>query len=80
MERISAGVLKGAGFDEWIATSREAYIQCAVKWASDLPKLREYRQTIRKQLLESDLCDAHGLARSMKDAFQQMWDRRCREE
>lgn len=43
--------------DEWACMTREEYVACAVRWASDHVKLGQLRKTLRGTMLESPLCE-----------------------
>jgi protein O-GlcNAc transferase len=73
LSRQGASLLTAAGLRDWIATSREDYINRAVAFASDLPRLDALRAGLREQVLASPLFDAPRFARNFVDALWGMW-------
>jgi predicted O-linked N-acetylglucosamine transferase (SPINDLY family) len=65
------------GLQELAADSPEKYVELASRLAADLPRLQEYRNTLRQRMLQSPLMDADRFARHMEQAYRQMWRRWC---
>ena len=78
--RVGASLLRTVGHDEWVTTSKEAYIATAVGLATDRDALRVIRTELRNEMTSSALCDARGFARNMEAAFRDMWRHWCREK
>jgi predicted O-linked N-acetylglucosamine transferase (SPINDLY family) len=69
---IGAAILRPLGLDEWIALDTKSYIEKAVEFSSDLPRLVELRATLRSRIERSPLMDANGLVRKIEHAFVHM--------
>lgn len=73
LARQGASILRTAGLDEWIAKSESEYIEKAIIFARDLPKLAELRSGLRTQISSSPLFDAKLFARNFEAALWSMW-------
>jgi protein O-GlcNAc transferase len=72
ISRHSVTILKAVGLDEFAADSAAGFVEIAVEWANDLPRLAGLRRRLRKLVLESPLCDAAAYARSLEAAYREM--------
>jgi predicted O-linked N-acetylglucosamine transferase (SPINDLY family) len=70
--RLTATMLKALGRPEWIADSRASYVAILRELAADRPALAALKPRLRAEVLASELCDQHGLARDLGAAFRQM--------
>jgi len=70
--RLTSTILKALGRPEWIAKSKEEYVMLVASLANDLEGRIAARNKQRALMMESPLCDAKGLARTLESAFQQM--------
>jgi predicted O-linked N-acetylglucosamine transferase (SPINDLY family) len=68
---------KNLGSPELIAHSPEEYLEIAVDLASDLPRLRDIRGSLRQRLEASPIGDAKGFARGIEGAYREMWRQWC---
>ncbi len=75
--RQSAALLSAAGLKQFIANSPEEYIGIAKGWATDPDRLVQLRQTLRRQVADSPLCDGQKFARNMERLYREMWRRWC---
>ncbi|MES3000203.1 MAG: tetratricopeptide repeat protein [Pseudomonadota bacterium] len=73
--RMSAALLHGVGHPEWVAESEEEYVNKAVVLARDVELRARLRPAQRDLMRASPLCDGAGLARSLEDAYEAMFDR-----
>ncbi|HEX2970692.1 MAG TPA: tetratricopeptide repeat protein [Tepidisphaeraceae bacterium] len=62
---------------EWIADTRERYVEIAAELAGDLGRLAELRRSLRERMRQSPLMDAQAFARSIEGAYRQMWREYC---
>jgi predicted O-linked N-acetylglucosamine transferase (SPINDLY family) len=62
-------MLKALGRPEWIAEDRSEYVQILQTLAADRAALAAIKQTLRAEVLASELCDQRGLARDLGAAF-----------
>lgn len=76
VERQSAAVLAGAGLEAAIATTREQFIQNAVKIARNGPRSREDRLALRQHLAQSTLLDSADLVCHLERLYRSLWQRR----
>lgn len=70
--RHCASHLANVGLADWIAADRDAYVETAVSWASDLPRLAHLREGLRDRVRRSPLCNHPRFARNLEAAFRQM--------
>jgi predicted O-linked N-acetylglucosamine transferase (SPINDLY family) len=73
--RMSASMLRAVGHPEWIAQGEDDYIQKVVELARDPDRRAGLRATLREQMAASALCDARDLARSLEQAYSEMFNR-----
>jgi protein O-GlcNAc transferase len=73
--RMAASILKVLGRPDWVAGTQEEYVSIVGNLARDVEGRAELRTTLRNDLRKSELCDGQGLARSLEDAFEAMYDR-----
>jgi protein O-GlcNAc transferase len=72
---LAASVVQALGHPEWIAQNEEDYVSIVCTLARDLEKRKQLRQNQRTRMAKSQLCDAEGMARSLGEAFEAMYDR-----
>lgn len=77
---IGSAALIKAGLDDWVASDIETYVDLAVEFASDLPKLKEVRSELREQVLSSVLFDGNSMIEDLERSFRGMWDEFCTSE
>lgn len=70
--RLTSSMLKALGRPEWIAEDRGEYVQILQTLAADRAALAAIKQTLRAEVLASELCDQRGLARDLGAAFMGM--------
>ena len=73
IERVSTTMLQTVGLEDWVAHSGEEYVHKAVEFAHNQEYLQQLRATMRNRLQKSPLCDLQGMARSLEEAYRQMW-------
>ena len=73
--RLSASILSNVGLVDFIAQDIEAYIQIAVKMASNTNYLKELRKVLRERMKGASLCDGHSFAKDVENAYQDMWNK-----
>lgn len=74
LSRQGASMLTAAGLGEWVAFSKEEYIEKANAFAENLEKLAALRTQLREQVLNSPLFDAPLFAKNFKAALWGMWE------
>jgi predicted O-linked N-acetylglucosamine transferase (SPINDLY family) len=73
--RAGVSLLMNLGLPEFIAATPEHYTSIAASLASDLPRLRELRSTLRERMRNSPIMDAPRFARNVEDAYRRMCQR-----
>jgi len=73
--RASAAIVSGLGHAEWAAHSKGEYVDKVVALARDVEQRKILRSAQRQQMALSPLCDAKGLAKSLENAYEEMFDR-----
>jgi predicted O-linked N-acetylglucosamine transferase (SPINDLY family) len=77
VSRVGVSLLGNLGMPEWIAHSRDEYVEIATKLASDVPALAAARSGLRQKMLDSPITDGVRGARALEDAFRRMWSDWC---
>ncbi len=75
--RQTYGFLKAIGRDEWIASSRQEFVNIAAKLASDPQKLADMRAAQRERVVASPMCDAKKFCGHLEAAFRDAWVKWC---
>ena len=73
--RMTASMLNAIDHPEWVARSEAEYIDKAVTLARDVEQRKALRFSQRNRMASSPLCDAHGLAMSLENAYVEMFER-----
>ena len=79
VDRVAYSILSHIGHSELAADSKEEYIRIACELAANRDRLRDLRKVIREDMINSPLCDGKAYARSLEDAFRDMWRHYCQE-
>lgn len=78
--RVSASLLTTIGFTAGIARTAEEYVTTA-RLMSEHPELiRAARKSLRADLCRSPLCDMHGHARALEEAYRAVFRLWCEEQ
>jgi protein O-GlcNAc transferase len=77
VQRLGSRVLRVAGLDDWVASSRDDYVRIALELARDPRRLGELRSSLRERLRQSPLLDHRGVTRELEAAYRQMWQTHC---
>jgi len=75
--RAGLSQLSNLGLDELAAHSEEQFVTVAVELASDLPRLVQLREGLRRRMSESPLMDGARFATQMEAAYRQVWGEWC---
>jgi protein O-GlcNAc transferase len=67
--RFTGALLSAIGHKEWIASTEDEYIQKAINLASAITVRQNLRETQRKDMSQSPLCDAKGLAQALESSY-----------
>jgi len=71
--RQGASLLTAAGLKDWVAVSRQDYVDRAIALAGDLSKLAALRAGLREQVLASPLFDPPRFTHNLEEALWGMW-------
>jgi protein O-GlcNAc transferase len=71
--RAGWSLLNNLGLPELAAHDPSQFIQIAVDWAANLPRLADLRANLRSRLMQSPLADAPRFARSVESAYRDIW-------
>ncbi len=74
--RLSASVLRSLAINDFVAHSREEYVDIAVRAATDAVRLTELRSGLRDMMREK-LCDAATFTSRLEEAYRTMWGQWC---
>jgi predicted O-linked N-acetylglucosamine transferase (SPINDLY family) len=75
--RHSLSHLSTVGLTEPIADSADDYVERAVELANDLPRLAQWRATLRQRMASSPLCDSRRFAANLLGALRSVWQQWC---
>ena len=67
--RVGEGLLRRAGFEDWVAGSRAAYIEAALGLATDRPT----PGTVRVRFSASSVMDADTVVNALEAAYEKVW-------
>jgi protein O-GlcNAc transferase len=71
--RVGASLLRRTGLEELVAETAEEYVEKAAALAGDPQRLRELRAGLRARMLASPLMDGKRIARTIEDAYCDMY-------
>lgn len=71
--RWSASMLRRVGLTALIAYTEDEYVATAVALATDLSRLDTMHSTLREQVSQSSLCNAHRTTRHLERVYRYMW-------
>jgi predicted O-linked N-acetylglucosamine transferase (SPINDLY family) len=77
VSRSAASILQLLGLRDWVASSIDAYVDCAARAAQDLAAIQRLRTSLRERLRNSPLMDEAGFARDFEAAMRNAWHRFC---
>ena len=75
--RVGVSILTGVGLNDFIATSREDYVEKAIHFVRKLDRLQALRTDLRAMMTHSPLMDAQCFTHSMEEKYKEMWRRWC---
>jgi predicted O-linked N-acetylglucosamine transferase (SPINDLY family) len=75
--RGGVSILSNAGLTELIARTPQQYIELAVQWATDWPRLSRLRAELRPRMQASPLMDGVQFAADVEAALRRMWQTWC---
>ena len=75
--RVGASILSRVGLSDLVAESPDAYLGAAEALARDTGRLSRIRNTLRKTMISSSLCDGAGFAVTIENAYRLFWREWC---
>lgn len=75
--RVSASLVKAAGFPELVAESDEDFVRIAATLAADRARLGAFRESARSTMAASPLLDASAYANRFHAAMRGLWRAHC---
>ena len=77
ISRAAGSIILHVGLDDLAVETPEAYVKCARDLAGDQARLKTLRGSLRDRVATSPLCDAPAYARSVEDAYRDLWRKWC---
>lgn len=71
-QRVCSAILHHAGHPEWIAKTDEEFIEIAVKLANNQQERIALRQSLRKEIKNSLLCDTEQFAKDFASSMEEL--------
>jgi protein O-GlcNAc transferase len=75
--RMGASAMTRLGMQDWVAHSREDFIDRAIRLAADRETLVKTKKGLREKMRQSPLCDAQGFGIEMGRVFEEIWAEYC---
>jgi predicted O-linked N-acetylglucosamine transferase (SPINDLY family) len=73
VSRAGVSLLSNVGLPELVARSVDQYLQIATTLASDSPRLKDLRQSMRTRMQTSPLMDVNGFTRNIEGLYRAAW-------
>jgi predicted O-linked N-acetylglucosamine transferase (SPINDLY family) len=77
VSRAGLSQLSNLGLPELVAFTEDHYVEIAAKLATDIPRLKELRATLRQRMEKSVLMDGPHFARQIEACYRSMWRQWC---
>ena len=74
--RTSSAILSPLGLDEWVAKTKDEYVEIVCNWANNLENLSRLREQLRGRMEER----MAGFVPQVEIAYREMWSRWFRRE
>ncbi|MDJ0626575.1 MAG: tetratricopeptide repeat protein [Candidatus Caenarcaniphilales bacterium] len=78
--RVGASLLTSAGLNEFIAENEDGYINKVLALSKDIDQLASCRETLRKTILQSSLCNGSEFTKKLENIYQNIWSSYCQKE
>jgi predicted O-linked N-acetylglucosamine transferase (SPINDLY family) len=76
MSRSTASILVTLGMGDWVARSKQEFIELAARHCADLAALAALRAALRGRLEASPLMDGARFTGQLEDLYRRMWRER----
>ena len=73
ISRAGECILTNVGLADFIAPTKQRYLELCVQLAGDLPRLAALRRELRHRMQRSPLTDAAAFTRNLEAAYKTMW-------
>jgi predicted O-linked N-acetylglucosamine transferase (SPINDLY family) len=73
--RAAGAILQALGLGEWVGQNEGGYLQVAIRAASNLNALCQFRTDIRPRILASSAGNPELYTRAVEEAYRTMWKR-----
>lgn len=73
--RVGMSIMHNIGHGDWVAHSRQEYIQLALDKAENLLELENFRHGIRRDMQQSGVLDGSAFVHKLTDCLQQAWEK-----
>jgi predicted O-linked N-acetylglucosamine transferase (SPINDLY family) len=80
VSRVSHSILKQLPLGDFITHSKQAYVDTCVALSSETQKLADIRTNLRKNVMESQLCNAKQFATDFEQALRGAWGQLCEQK
>jgi predicted O-linked N-acetylglucosamine transferase (SPINDLY family) len=77
ISRQTAAMLRLVGAAEFVAGTRDEYVELAAHWAQQRERLAGVRAALRERMRTSALCDGARFTRHLETALRSAWQRYC---
>jgi len=74
--RFGVSLMSRVGLPQFICQTEDEYVECAVKFANDLPALDAVRQSLRARMSAAEWAPAN-ITRHLEAAYREMWRKWC---
>ena len=75
--RVGVSLLSAIGAEDWIAQTRQSYVEKAVELANNLERGCERGSSLCETMRRSALLDASGFTRQLERVYREIWSRWC---
>ena len=77
VSRMGSSFLQAAGYQDWIARNPEEYLAIATAMVADIQNIRQSRESLRKNMVDSRLSNPGKYSQNFEDLLQRMWRHYC---
>jgi len=76
--RVGVSLLSNIGLREFIAQTKEEYVEIAVKLAGDTRRRADLRKNLRSMMTRSPLTNAERFVDNLERSYRMMWEKWCK--
>jgi protein O-GlcNAc transferase len=78
VRRASSALLLRLGLDQYVNSTPDEYVQCAVSLAKDPRQMAQLRAEIRERFRQSEICDVAGYVSELENEYRNLWRDWCK--